>query len=32
MNIVRGWPTVGCGAEAAAPTRVPHAPQKAKPI
>ena len=31
MNIVRGWPTVPCGPEAAAPMRVPHAPQKAKP-
>jgi hypothetical protein len=30
MNIVRGW-TVAWGPDAAAPTRVPHAPQKAKP-
>src|SRR6185369_7400807 len=31
MNIVRGPPTVPCGPEGAAPTRAPHAPQKAKP-
>ena len=31
MNIVRGWPMGALAPDAAAPMRVPHAPQNAKP-